>query len=289
MKRLLLFLISLLFVSVAFSQTQNLRPPWVVDENDLPQLGSARYYGKYDVVKGTGRTVISASEQAIRKHLSFRNLSSSVRSSVKMDASGQLQLKMAGDDQRIKQEIVAHYEETEPNGDVTVWLLLWIPNPDAEDVRPPAFRVSYETTGQREISNGGALLRSFLLPGWGSMYKGHYTKGALYMVGTLGALTGSILCDIKRKNMQELEAELGNLGLFWTSKGWRRMSIIGYSITGVLYTIQLIDAYNSSAPEPRVRATYLYSEKSSLHLEPWLALQEAGQPAVFGAQLRISF
>ncbi len=289
MKRFLILLLSFWLAGTLVTQAQKFRPPWVVNENDLPQLGSARFHGRYDVIKGTGRSVIAASEQAIRKYLSFRNLSSGVRSSVRMDASGQLQLKMMGEDQRIQQEIIAHYEETDSNGEVTVWLLLWVPNPESEEIKPPPFRVSYETIGKRNVSNGGALLRSFFVPGWGSIYKGHYAKGSIYMVGTFGALTGAILCDMKRRNLQELEAELGNLGLFWTSKGWRRMSIIGYSVTGILYAIQAIDAYYSSAPEPRTRATYLYSEKVGMRLEPWVALQEQGQPTVLGAQLRITF
>ncbi len=263
-------------------------PPWM--DGELPFVGSAASEGYYVVAKGTSTSASAAYDAAIRDFMKDNSFASGVRTLVTSE-EGRSDVHIISNENQVKFEVIDRVEKNE-RGLTSVYLLLWVLRENSNGMLPPRFQVKYERITYSSRSDGGAFLCSFFVPGLGQMYKRHYLRGGLYMAGTLGALSGAVACNLKYKKIRAAEQELGPLGLFWTSKGWRNATILGYALAGAFYVVQLVDATvcDTYYPPERVTRSYEYVAKlPSLNLAPWLALEEVGTQPVLGAQLRISF
>ena len=263
-------------------------PPWM--NGELPFVGSAASQGYYVVARGTSANVNAAYDAAIQNFMKDNSFASGVRTLV-TNEQGTSDVHILADENRVKFEVIDRVERVTP-GLAEVYLLLWVFRENSNGMLPPRFQVKYERTTYGTRSDAGAFLCSFFLPGSGQMYKRHYLKGGLYMAGTLATLGGAVVCNLRYQKIRAAERELGPLGLFWTSKGWRNATIAGYAMAGALYIVQLIDATVTDTyyPPERVTRRYEYvAQRPSLHFEPWFAQEAMANNPVLGAQLRISF
>lgn len=288
MKRLLIAVCATLLTILSTQTAKCINPPWV--DGELPFVGSAASAGHYVVVSGTSTNTDAAYDAAIRKFMKDNSFASGVRTLV-TSGEGNSDVRILANENRVKFEVIDRVESS-TGGLTTIHLLLWVFHENSNGMLPPRFQVKYERTIYGNRSDAGAFLCSFFLPGLGQMYKRHYLKGAIYMVGTFGALGGAVACNLKYKKIRAAEQELGPLGLFWRSRGWRNATMLGYGLAGAFYVVQLIDATvtDTHYPSDRVSRRYEYVAKNpSVKLEPWLAVGDLGTQPVLGAQLRISF
>lgn len=277
--RMLFLLLCLFFTSSATIYAQ--QPPWV--DGDLPDIGEAAAYGRYIVVYGDGETVSEAYDAAINSYIKTYTYSTGVRTLVESNTLQRADVKIVSDEKRTSIDVIDRYEKTERDG-VRMYLLIWHSTQLSNAVRPRPFKVVYKyPKRRREVTDGGAFLRSLVLPGWGHIYKEHYINGVVYMVTTPAFLLAGIWCTREYKEITSLGAD----GDLMFVGAW-----LGYGFFATLYVLQASNAMFAVKPERsfrKVKARYKYlSQRLNYNIMPWVAVQNE-RNAVLGAHLRVTF
>lgn len=277
----LFYLCFLFFLSFTVTQVKAVVPPWV--DGDLPDLGEASYYGRYVVVFGDGETVAEAYDQAVKSYIKTNAYASGVRTLITSNEESGTDVRLVADEARTRIDVIDRYETTSLGG-IRLYLLIWHPTQDNAIVKPRAFRVVYDRPKEKNITDGGAFLRSLILPGWGHIYKEHYISGIVYMVATPVFLASGIWCTREYQEITSLGAS-GTLMFVGAT--------LSYATFAGFYWIQLINATFAEKPyhpTREARARYKYLSHSSVYsISPWVAQQNMRKNPMLGASLRISF
>jgi hypothetical protein len=140
------------------------------------------------------------------------------------------ELQISGESKTIKglKEVETYYE-TE-NGSYVAWVLVNLPKKNP--ISPP--------------SDFSPIWRSFLLPGWGQLYKNESFKGISFMTFSIGGVAGGLIFselskDAKNKansSRTQITRDFYNT----EAKNYNTYSTISYVTTGVFYVWSLVDA-----------------------------------------------
>ncbi len=233
-----LYLISLIFCSNIISQ-----PEWV---NKTP----SGYLNDYFVGKGTSTSSKSEASQrafedaiisimrnnTITINYSEKDIILSEQKSKNDDVQLEIvrksaqELRINGESKLIKnlKEVETYYET---NGNkYEAWVLVNLPKKDP--ISPPnAF---------------SPVWRSFLLPGWGQLYKEETFKGVSFMVLSLGGIAGGfIFNELSKDAVNKANSSRTQIRRDFfnnEAKNYNTYSTIGFITAGVFYIWSLVDA-----------------------------------------------
>ncbi|MBR3743629.1 MAG: hypothetical protein IKN31_00790 [Bacteroidales bacterium] len=120
-----------------------------------------------------------------------------------------------------------------------------------------------------EVSNNygiQSMWRSCIVPGWGQMYKGSYTKGGFMMGGTLVAAVGMVYAETQRRDYVKYMSQThdANIIRFYQAKANQFATVRNICIgsTAAVYIWNLVDAL--AAPG----ASYIIIRNNRISMSP---------------------
>lgn len=241
-KGLSIVMFLLCLCNIAIAQDPN-RPGWL---DNKPKAGNSTYV--YVVERGGGRTVTEAVNNALLKVM--RTTMMRIGAVVSWDeVNSAIQ---RGDDwgtvamrYNIPINKVCEYVEQKTDRGYRVAVLCQVAKSGAVYPEFDDFTACRDTRG---YSDGGALLKSVFIPGWGQMSKRHYGSGIFTLLGEVVFIGGAVgtyfIAQNELATMREHDVTLGAYNAAKSNYDqWRMGNIACISAAGVLYVYNLIRAY----------------------------------------------
>ncbi|MGX8712462.1 MAG: hypothetical protein ACSW8I_02100 [bacterium] len=241
MKKISLLLFALGLFNLVIAQDN--RPGWLENK---PRAGNSSYV--YVVERGGGRTVNEAVNNALLKVM--RTTMMRIGAVVSWDEVNSAIQK--GDDwgtvamrYNIPINKVCEYVEQKTDRGYRVAVLCQVAKSGAVYPEFDDFTACRDTRG---YSDGGALLKSVFIPGWGQMSKRHYGSGIFTLLGELALIGGAVgtyyLAQNQLDIMQDYNVTFGDyISAKQSYETYRMANIICLSAAGVLYVYNLVRAY----------------------------------------------
>lgn len=241
MKKISLLLFALGLFNLVMAQDN--RPGWLENK---PKASNSTYV--YVVEHGGGRTVTEAANNALQKVM--RTTMMRIKSSVGWDVV--YSALQSGEDwssvamrYNIPVNKVCEYIEKKTDKGYIVAVLCQVAKSGAVYPEFDDFTACRDTRG---YSDGGALLKSVFIPGWGQMSKRHYGSGIFTLLGEVVFIGGAVgtyyMAQQELATMQDHDVTLEAYnGAKSNYDKWRMGNIACISAAGVLYVYNLIRAY----------------------------------------------
>lgn len=242
--RLSFFLLMLGLFNLAMAQDN--RPGWL---DNKPKAGNSSYV--YVVERGGGRTVNEAINNALLKVL--RTTMMRIGAVVSWDeVNNSLQ---KGEDwgavamkYNIPVNKVCEYVDRKTENGYIVAVLCQVAKSGASY---PDFDDFTACTDTKSYSDGGALLKSVFIPGWGQMSKRHYASGIFTLIGEVVLIGGAVgtyfLAQNELNTMKKYDVALGAFSAAkWNYDVYRITNLACIGAAGALYIYNLVRAYTMS-------------------------------------------
>lgn len=186
MKRFIIIISCLLLPSLMMGQQASAqeRPSWI----DSDHVDGKNSY--VDVFSATSHSENSARELAIQRIADARSLATGQRVQIRK-RNDNIVFFNATDELTVKCRIVGEYSEYMPTGEYKVWLLV-------QTAKNPEYSFENVSPENDKYPFSGRVF----VPGMAQLHKGSTTKGVLFIVGEVAAISGIVAFEGMRSSYE---------------------------------------------------------------------------------------